>query len=263
MNLGYFVRVEEGVNLYVEDLNPEGKIPVVFLHGWPLSHEQFEYQFNVLPELGYRCVGIDWRGFGKSDKPFYGYTFNQLADDIRQVVEVLQLPDFILIGHSTGGGIALRYMSRHNQYGVSKLILVDSAAPTGFTNETAEHFLELTLNDRPKMMREVTESFFFQSITTPFSEWFIQLGLQAASWSTAAVIRMLRDEVLYEDLLKIHAPTLIIHGVHDKVIPFNQAKVLEQKIRNSKLIPFYYSGHGTFWDERVKFNDIVNSFIGE
>lgn len=261
LNVGYYVSVEEEVKLYVEDLNPEGKIPIVFLHGWPLSHEQFEYQFNVLSSLGYRCIGIDWRGFGRSDKPLHGYNFNRLADDIRQVVEVLQLYNFTLIGHSTGGAIALRYMSRHNGHGVSKLLLVDSAAPTGFTADTAEHFLNLALNDRPKMMREVTESFFFQSITNPFSEWFFQLGLQAAGWSTAAVIRMLRDEELNEDLPKIHVPTLIIHGVHDKVIPFAQAEELKQKIRNSKLVPFYYSGHGAFWEEREKFNQMVNLFI--
>ena len=261
--MGYYVSVEDEVKLYVEDLNPAGNVPIVFLHGWPLSHEQFEYQFNVLPSLGYRCIGIDWRGFGRSDKPLHGYHFNQLADDIRQVVEVLQLHNFILLGHSTGGAIALRYMSRHYGHNVSKLILVDSAAPTGFTADTAGHFLTLTNNDRPKMMREVIESFFFQYITNPFSDWFFQLGLQAAGWSTAAVIRMLRDEELYEDLPSIFAPTLIIHGVHDKVIPFVQAEELKRKIKNSKLAPFYYSGHAAFWEEREKFNKMVNLFIKE
>ncbi len=263
MKVGYYVGVEEDVKLYVEDLNPEGSTPIIFLHGWPLSHEQFEYQFNVLPSLGYRCIGIDWRGFGRSDKPLHGYNFNQLADDIRQVVEVLQLRNFTLLGHSTGGAIALRYMSRHHGHGVSKLILVDSAAPTGFTAETAEHFLNLGLNDRPKMMREVTESFFFQYITMPFSDWFSQMGLQAAGWSTAAIVTALRDEKLYEDLQGILIPTLIIHGIHDKVIPFAQAEELEQMIRNSKLVPFYYSGHGAFWEERDKFNQEVHLFIKE
>lgn len=60
--MGYFVEVESGVHLYVEDINPESSEAVVFLHGWPLSHKQFEYQFNVLPAQGYRCIGIDWRG---------------------------------------------------------------------------------------------------------------------------------------------------------------------------------------------------------
>jgi non-heme chloroperoxidase len=259
--MGYFVTVEAGVNLYIEDINPGGNKTIVFIHGWPLSHEQFEYQFDVLPALGYRCIGIDWRGFGKSDKPFSGYTLDRLADDIRTVVGTLQLENFTIVGHSMGGAISIRYMSRYNGYGVSKLVLVSAAAPTGFTVETANNFLKENLNDRPKMMQDVTDGFFFQYVTRPFSDWFFQMGLQAAGWSTAAIIITLRDENLNEDLPKIVAPTLIIHGIHDKVIPFEQANEMNQKIRNSQLAPFQYSGHGPFWEERDKFNQLLSQFI--
>lgn len=236
--MGYFVTVEPDVNLYVEDINPGGDKTIVFLHGWPLSYKQFEYQFNVLPAMGFRCIGIDWRGFGNSDKPMSGYTFNKLTDDIRTVVGSLQINNFTLVGHSTSGAIAIRYMSRHNGFGASKLVLIDAAAPTGFTAETANNFLKETLNDRPKMMQDVTDGFFFQYITKPFLDWFLQMGLQAASWSTAAIIITLRDEKLQADLPKIYVPTLIIHGIHDKVIPFSQAQELNEKIRNSQIVPF-------------------------
>lgn len=259
--MGYFVSVEPDVNLYIEDLNPEGNKTIVFLHGWPLSHKQFEYQFDVLPAMGYRCIGIDWRGFGKSDKPMSGYNYNRLADDIRAIVDVLQLNNFTLVGHSTGGSIAIRYMSRHNGFGVSKLVLIDAAAPTGFTAETANNFLKTALNDRAKMVQDVTDGFFFQYITEPFSDWFFQMGLEAAGWSTGAIIITLRDETLYSDLPKINVPTLIIHGVHDKVIPFSQAQELNQKIKNLQLVPFQYSGHGPFWEERDKFNQLLTQFI--
>ncbi|EQM27616.1 alpha/beta hydrolase [Bacillus licheniformis] len=260
--MGYFIEAEPSVNLYVEDINPQSGKAIVFLHGWPLSHLQFEYQFDDLSRKGYRCIGIDWRGFGRSDKPATGYNYNRLADDIRAVVEALQLNNFTLAGHSTGGAIALRYMSRYRGAGVSKLVLIDAAAPVGFTEETAAKLLQQASNDRPKMMREVTDTFFFQYITQPFSDWFFQLGLQAAGWSTKAVIEMLRDEKLYDDPEKVAAPALIIHGIQDKVIPFAQAKELSRKIRNSYLVPFQYSGHGPFWEERKIFNRILTQFIG-
>jgi non-heme chloroperoxidase len=256
--VGYYINVEQGVDLYVEDINPGGSKTIVFLHGWPLSHKQFDYQFDVLPLMGYRCIGIDWRGFGNSDKPVHGYTLNRLADDIHNVIGVLQLNNFVLAGHSTGGAIAIRYMARHNGYGVSKLVLIDAAAPTGFTTETANELLTETLNDRPKMMQGITDTFFFQYITKPFSDWFFQMGLQAAGWSTAAIIVMLRDENVYDDLPKIAVPTLIVHGIHDKVIPYKQAQELNQKIRNSQLVPFQFSGHGSFWEERDKFNQLLS-----
>jgi len=259
--VGYYVTVDMGVKLYVEDLNPSGKKTILFLHGWPLSHEQFEYQFNVLSKMGFRCIGVDWRGFGKSDKPVSGYTFNRLADDIRAIVDKLRLTNFALVGHSTGGAIAIRYMSRHNGFGVSKLVLIDAAAPTGFTRETAKNFLEQIANDRPKMMQNVTDGFFFQYITKPFSDWFNQMGYQAASWSTEAIVKTLRDENLHADLPLIHAPTLIVHGIHDKVIPFAQAQEMNKKIKNSQLIPFQFSGHGPFWEERDKFNQLLMRFV--
>lgn len=260
--MGYFVTVEQGVNLYVEDINPSASKTIVFLHGWPLSHEQFEYQFDVLPSMGYRCIGIDWRGFGKSDRPMHGYNFDRLADDIHAVVKALQLNNFTLVGHSTGGAIAIRYTARHNAYGVSKLILIDAAAPTGFTQEVANNLLTETLHDRPKMMQGVTDTFFFQYISIPFSSWFTGLGLQAAGWSTAAIIKTLRDEKLDADFPKITVPTLIVHGVHDKVIPFEQAQLLNKGIKNSHLVPFHYSGHGLFWEERERFNELVMQFVG-
>lgn len=62
--MGYYIKVEENVKIFVEDLNPKGKETILFLHGWPGSHNLFEYQFDVLPQMGYRCIGIDTRWFG-------------------------------------------------------------------------------------------------------------------------------------------------------------------------------------------------------
>lgn len=268
--MGYYIGVEPGVNVYVEDLNQGGDRTIVFLHGWPGSHELFEYQFDKLPMRGYRCVGIDQRGFGKSDKPWTGYDYNRLSDDVRYVAEALKLQDFVLAGHSTGGAIAIRYMSRHNGYGVSKLALFAAAAPSliklpnfpyGLEREAVLNIIDGTYNDRPKMLRDFGEMFFFQYISEPFSDWFLQLGLQAAGWSTAAIANTWLNEQLFYDLGKITVPTLIIHGIHDRVVPFELGEVQNRSIRNSKLIPFQYSGHGSFYDERDRFNEELMNFI--
>ncbi|MFF2455356.1 alpha/beta fold hydrolase [Peribacillus simplex] len=260
--MGYFINVEPGVRINVEDVNPEGNKTILFIHGWPLNHKQFEYQFNILPAMGYRCIGIDWRGYGDSDKPFSGYNFDRLADDISVVIEALQLKDFTLAGHSTGGAISIRYMARYQGFGVSKLVLIDAASPTSVEKEVANKFITETLNDRPKMLQGVTDLFFFQKISGPFSDWFFQLGLQAASWSTAAIMTSLRDEDVYNDLGKIFVPTLIIHGIHDKIVPFTKGQETKNLITNSQLVPFQYSGHGPFWEERDKFNQLLIQFIG-
>lgn len=270
--MGYYIRVEPDVKIYVEDINSKSDKVILFIHGWPASHELFEYQFNQLPLMGYRCIGIDMRGFGNSDKPFAGYSYDRLSDDIRAVVENLNLQNFTLAGHSVGGAICIRYMARHNGLGVSKLAIFGAAAPSfiqgpdfpfGLTKEAVNNIIVDTYNDRPKMLQEFGYKFFFQNVTAPFSDWFFQLGLKAAGWSTAAVVKSLRDETLFDDLLKINVPTLILHGVHDKICPFPLAIAQNHGIKKSRLIPFENSGHGLFWEERDRFNKELVRFIEE
>lgn len=267
--MGYHVNVNN-VNIYVEDLNPEGKKAILFLHGWPGSHQLFEYQFNQLPKLGYRCIGIDTRGFGNSDKPFDGYDYNTLSDDVRGAVGALGLRDFTLAGHSTGGAIALRYMRRHKGYGVKKLVLVAAAAPSlirrpnfpyGVDKESILKTIADTYHDRPQMLRDFADRFFFQHISQPFSDWFFQLGLQAAGWATAKVAQTWIDEVLFADLEGIQVPTLIIHGIHDQVVPFQLGEIQHRMIRNSMLVPFEFSGHGSFYEQQDEFNKVLVKFM--
>lgn len=268
--MGYYVTVDDGVNIFVEDLNPEGKKTILFLHGWPGSHDLFEYQFDQLPKLGYRVIGIDTRGFGASDKPFDGYDYDTLADDVRGVIDALDLKDITLVGHSTGGAIAARYMGRHKGHGVSKLVLAAAAAPSlikrpnfpyGLDESAVQQLIDGAYNDRPQMLVDFGNTFFYQHITQPFADWFFNLGLQAAGWATASVSETWIKEVLFKDLEEIKVPTLIIHGIHDKVVPFELGQIQNQMIQNSTLLPFEFSGHATFYDQKDEFNDELVKFI--
>ncbi len=270
--MGYYIPVESNVNLFVEDLNPDCKNVLVFLHGWPGSHELFEYQFNVLPELGYRCIGIDQRGFGKSDKPYHGYDYDRLSDDVRCVMEALDLNNVTLIGHSTGGAIAVRYMARHRGYGISKLVLCATPAPSlimrpnfpyGQTEQSILDMIRNSYEDRPNMLMSFGNNFFYQHISTAFNQWFFYLGLQAAGWSTVAVEKTWIREVLFEDLETIRVPTLILHGIHDKVVLPPLGEIQHKLIRDSKLVRFQFSGHGLFYDEKDKFNEELCCFAGK
>ncbi len=271
--MGFYVNVEPNVNVFVEDLNPSGSKTILFLHGWPGSHDLFEYQFNQLPKMGYRCIGMDERGFGSSDKPWNGYNYDRMADDIRCVVDSMGLKDFILGGHSTGGAICVRYMARHNGYGVSKLALFAAAAPSlikrsyfpyGLEKEDVLNIIQGTYKDRPEMLRSFGNMILYQHATEPFSDWIFQLGLQAAGWATAAVANTwLDEEGLFYDLKKINVPTLILHGIHDRVCHFPLAIAQRDSIRYATLVPFQESGHFLFLDQPDLFTTELAQFIEE
>ena len=270
--MSYYVNVEPNVNVFVEDLNPDSNEIILFLHGWPGSHKLFEYQFDELGRSGFRCIGPDQRGFGDSDKPISGYDYDTLSDDVRCVIDKLGLKNITLVGHSTGGAIAVRYMARHQGYGVSKLVLCAAAAPSlikrpyfpyGQTTETVLDIIKGTYQDRPKMLRGFGDIFFYQYITQAFSDWFFQLGLEAAGWATAEIAMTWIEDELFDDLKHIHVPTLIMHGIHDKVCLFPLAEAQNAGIKNSKLIAFDESGHGLFYDQKDKFNKELVEFIRE
>jgi non-heme chloroperoxidase len=269
--MGYYIRVQPDVNVFVEDVNPGSERVILFIHGWPANRNLFEYQFDQLPKMGYRCIGVDTRGFGNSDKPWSGYDYDRLADDVRFVIDALQLHNITLAGHSMGGATAIRYMARHGGHGVSKLALFAAAAPSltkrpdfpyGLPPENVTALIDLTYSDRPQMLQNFSNMFFFQHTTGPFNDWFFQMGLQAAGWATADCATTFRDETLFADLPKITVPTLILHGVHDMVCLFPLALAQKQGIKNSRLVPFENSGHGLFWEERDKFNKELAAFIG-
>lgn len=93
----YYITSNDGTRIAVYDYNPQGKQTVFLIHGWPLSHLIFEYQINLLTDLGYRVVAVDLRGFGRLDTPACGYSYDQMAADIYQTVRQLCLNRFTLV----------------------------------------------------------------------------------------------------------------------------------------------------------------------
>lgn len=270
--MGYHVRVEPDVRVYVEDVNPAGSRTILFIHGWPLSHKMFEYQFQQLPAEDCRCIGLDLRGFGQSDKPWNGYNLDRMADDVRAVVEALRLRNFVLAGHSFGGAVSVRYMARHQGFGVSKLVLLGAAAPSvtrkpgfpyGLPVEAVTEMIEGTRRNRPEMLRSIQKQFLHRYAEAPFVEWFFHLGLEASGHATAKVAEAFRDESTFADLGRIGAPVLILHGTKDQVCLPPLASAIKAGIPHAKLIWLDDTGHALFAEAKDRVNEEVIRFIGE
>lgn len=254
-----FVNVDSSTSVYVEDTGRESDVgkTVLFVHGWPMSHKMFEYQFMELHKNGYRCVGIDLRGFGRSDKPWTGYDYDIFADDIKQVMTALNLQKVTLVGFSMGGAIVMHYVAKYFSELVSKVVFMGAAAPCftkregypyGLEKSACDALVSQSLKERPKMVTDFGKIFFSNenSQSKETAEWLFSINMKASPYATVQCLQELRDADLRNDMKLVNQrnlPVAIFHGVHDKICPFDFAKVMNEGIKGSKIVQFHEIGH--------------------
>lgn len=264
-----YIEVEPNVRLHITD-GGEGR-PIVLIHGWPLSDEMYEYQYNDLINKKFRVIGITLRGFGKSDKPFGNYNYDVHVEDIKNILCKLDVKDAVLVGFSMGGAIAVRYVSMDEGSHVSKLVLSGAAAPVwtqrpdfpyNLPKNAVDDLIALNYKDRPKLLSNFAK--IFSATETSLNEgmvgWLNGIGLSASSHATAQCLIALRDTDLRPDMKKIKIPTLVLHGKKDKICSFDLAEQMKLGIQNSQLVVFENSGHSMFLEETEKFNSELIKF---
>lgn len=266
-----YTKTRQGVRIAYEDINPHGKQNVVFLHGWPLDHRIFEYQYNLLLlEANLRCIAVDLRGFGASDVTSGGYDYNQQAEDLYDLLGNLGLEDVTLVGFDMGGAIAIRYMARLRGAWVKKLALLAPAAPCltedenvscGMSALEMSRLLALAKTDRPKMVVEYHRKFFASNPSSQLRDWLEHIGWDLLGVATIQSGLALRAEDLRLDLPKIAVPTAIFQGKLDQICPYEQAVTMHNMIPNSTLHTFENSGHAIFYDELEAFNKAFLDFV--
>ena len=267
-----YIEVEPNVRLHISD-GGAGR-PVVLIHGWPLSDEMFEYQYNALIEKKFRVIGITLRGFGKSDKPFGEYNYDVHALDIKRILNKLEITNAVLVGFSMGGAIAIRFAASDSGSHVSKLVLVGAAAPIwtqrknfpyNLPKDAVNDLIELNYTDRPQLLSDFAKIFSATetSLNEGISSWLNGICLSASSYATSQCLIALRDTDLRSDLAKIKIPTVIMHGKKDKICSFDLAKQMKAGISNSQIVPFENSGHSLFLEETQKFNSELIKFAGK
>ncbi|MDP1622673.1 MAG: alpha/beta hydrolase [Bacteroidales bacterium] len=267
-----YIKVESNVYLHVTDAGM-GR-PVVLIHGWPLSDEMYEYQYNDLINNDFRVIGITLRGFGKSSKPYGLYNYNVHARDIKKILDHLDIKKAVLGGFSMGGSVVIRYVSLYKSAHVSKLALFSAAAPIwtqrkdfpyNLQKSAVDALVELNYRDRPKLLSDFAKIFSATetSLNEGIGNWLNGICLSASSYATAKCLIALRDTDLRKDLTKIKIPTLIMHGKQDKICSFDLAEQMKAGISDSQLIPFENSGHSLFLEETEKFNTALIKFAGK
>jgi non-heme chloroperoxidase len=263
-----YMEVAKNVRLHVTDVG-KGR-PVVLIHGFPLSDEMYEYQYEALAKAGFRAIGITMRGFGQSDKPGTGYSYDTYADDIKSVLDQLQLDNVVLGGFSMGGAIVIHYMARHHGAHVGKLALFAAAAPcwtkqpSFFTKDDINGLIALCGTSRADLYDAFGKKFTATStsVSAGIGAWLGAINWQASGYAVQQMLAVLRDADETENLKAVTVPTLILQGRLDNIVSYQMAEQLNKAIPNSKLVPFEKSGHALFVEEADKFNKELIDFAG-
>jgi non-heme chloroperoxidase len=268
-----FIEVEPGVRLHVIDWG-EGP-PVILIPGYPLGAGMYEYTIHALVKAGFRAIGISTRGFGQSDKPYGKYDYEVFTDDIKVILETLDIKNACICGHSMGGSIAIRFVSKFAGEHISKLALFAAAAPRhikipeypypAFEKAEITRWIEGLKINRPDILGEIDAKFTFSatSVSAGNGAWLGGLSGESSPFAMILGLTALRDEELREDLLQIKVPTLLLHARQDHIAAFALAEQMHAVIKGSELVIFEKSGHALFLEEQEKFNDEFIKFLNK
>ena len=264
------------IDLYYEDHG--SGLPVVLIHGYPLSGASWEKQIPVLLAAGLRVVTYDRRGFGKSSQPTIGYNCDTFAADLHKLVTQLELRDFALAGFSMGGGEVARYFGKYGSNGVSNAVFISAVPPfllktpdnpEGVDGSVFEGIQKAIVADRYAFFTGFFKDFYNTDLLlgkrvseqTVQSSWSLAASASATA-SLACVPTWYED--FRQDLTRIDVPTLVIHGDADRILPVGVSGLRTAKlIEGARLVVVKDGPHCITWTHADEVNRELVNFLGE
>ena len=269
-----FIETEHDTSLYYNDWGA-GR-PVVFVHGWALGADMWEYQASQLAGKGLRCIAYDKRGCGRSAQPGHGYDADTLADDLAALIAQLDLRDVTLVAHSMGSGDVARYLSRHGADRVSRAMLVATTLPfiqktpdnpDGVDKGVYDEMVAGLREDRPHYLAMIAPGFFgvngaTSSVSSEMVDWGVGLALRASPQATIDLLRSMSETDHRLDIDAFTVPTLIVHGAGDQIAPIDlTARKTAQAIPASRLEVYDTASHGLPITDKERLNRDLLRFV--
>jgi non-heme chloroperoxidase len=246
----------DGTRLAYEDYGTG--VPIVFVASWVLNADMWEYQIPYFVEHGYRCIALDRRGHGRSERPSAGYDVDTTADDLAALVEHLDLTGVTLVGHSFGGAEVARYLARHGERRVARAAFVSAVLPfLKQTDDNPEGFPEAALEasiaqfraDRPKWFARQAQAWYAthlgHDVSPALIDWTLAQCLSASPWATSQLFRAMFHADHRAGLAEITVPTLVVHGAADTSAPVGlTGRRTAELIPGNRYVEYPTAGHG-------------------
>jgi pimeloyl-ACP methyl ester carboxylesterase len=262
----------EEVDLHVVDTGPRGARPLLFVHGYSQSHLSWREQLSADLAEEFRLVALDLRGHGESSKPREGYDDGRVwADDLRAVVEALNLADLVFVGWSYGSLVVLDYLAA---YGVDRVVGANLVGVVcGIGTERTNGWLQPGYLDLfPDIVSDDAETcvaalerlvdLCFHTRLDP-EERYRTLGFNVVVPSR--VRDGMRDRTVshLDRMADFAVPTLLSHGVHDAVVSVDAAREAATRIPEATLSTYRDGGHAPFREHPERFNEELRAFVAD
>lgn len=266
----------DDTSVHVDDTGGTGR-PVVLIHGWPLSGESWAAQVPVLRNAGYRVVTYDRRGFGRSDKPLTGYSYDTLAEDLYTLLDRLRLRDATLVGFSMGGGEVARYLATYGPGRKVRSAVFAASVTPAMMSSAGNPDGPLHLAQAARMAASLTanrDAFYEKFITGFFSvdgelkvteqerQQALVLCRQAGRMAALQCLTAFGNTDFRDDLARITVPTLVLHGDGDATVPFEgSGKRTHTAVAGSELVVLKGAPHGCNVSHADAFNAALLRFL--
>jgi pimeloyl-ACP methyl ester carboxylesterase len=218
----------------VKPAQPNGHA-VVLLHGKNFCSATWAGSIKALSAAGYRVIAPDQIGWCKSTKPqHYEYTFEQLAANTHDLLKSLSIGKAIVMGHSTGGMLAVRYGLTFPA-DTERLVLVDPLGledwrAKGVPWQSLDAQYQTQLKTTADSIREYERTTYYANTWKPEYEPWVQMlagmyrgpGKEIVAWNQAQLSDMIYQQPVFYEFENLKMPVLLIIGDHDNTAPGKQ-----------------------------------------
>jgi len=237
--------------------------PVILLHGLGGDGSRWSSTTAALADE-FRVIALDQIGFGESDKPLVNYNHALLAEFLVEFMRAIDAPRASIVGHSMGAFVGT-YVAVQHPDKVDRLVLVDGGSletpprpphlvriQNGTTLAETREYFELMFHDKSRVTDQLVRDNYLRRLRMSFT-------ITKMQESRAQRIGFITKD----EAARIKAPTLILWGQHDALLPIADAGLLDRVIPNSKMLVLQKSGHIPQVEQPDDFNKSLHVFLSE
>ena len=241
---------------------------VVLLHGFPLDRTMWRSQIEALG-TSFRVIAPDLRGHGASEAPQGSYSVDEMADDVVELLDALDLREKVVVGGlSMGGYVAMSLVLRHEGRLRGLMLMNTRAAADPPSTARAREDLAQVVESSGKadaVVESMLPKLFAPSTYASRPEIVDRIKARMLRSNPRGIAGTLRGLAIRPDrtsqLTRIPLPTLVLAGADDQMIPTEEARRLAEEISGSELVLITESGHLAPLENPTEANAAILNFL--